>query len=162
MLLIPNALCCSLYKRNCVCAVTKFFTRKNQLPTSAGKAQAQLHFRDDQQRAFGISNISSCYKCMIEIFMVTFIPFLGWVTIIEKNKFYTKQIQNFAWHDCACNIRKGTMLLRRTGFAIGWTWSNHWCIAFWGLVLVPSCGYALAAFRFPCFVWNLTCEIIVC
>ena len=27
--------------------------------TSAGNAQAQLHFRDDQQRAFGISNISN-------------------------------------------------------------------------------------------------------
>ena len=26
---------------------------------SAGNAQAQLHFRDDQQRAFGISNISN-------------------------------------------------------------------------------------------------------
>ena len=31
------------------------------LPTSAGNAQAQLHFRDDQQRAFGISNISNCF-----------------------------------------------------------------------------------------------------
>ena len=33
-------------------------TRKRSC-TSAGNAQAQLHFRDDQQRAFGISNISS-------------------------------------------------------------------------------------------------------
>ena len=27
MLLFPNALCCSLYERNCVCAVTKIFTK---------------------------------------------------------------------------------------------------------------------------------------
>ena len=27
MLLFPNALCCSLYEHNCVCAVTKFFTK---------------------------------------------------------------------------------------------------------------------------------------
>ena len=33
-------------------------TRKRSC-TSAGNAQAQLHFRDDQQRAFGISNISN-------------------------------------------------------------------------------------------------------
>ena len=73
MLLFPNALCCSLYERNCVCAVTKIFikflpannfcqllrvTRKRSC-TSASNAQAQLHFRDDQQRAFGISNISN-------------------------------------------------------------------------------------------------------
>ena len=75
MLLFPNAfeICCSLYERNCICTVTKIF--KNFLPasnfcqllrvmgkrscTSAGNAQAQLHFRDDQQRAFGISNISN-------------------------------------------------------------------------------------------------------
>ena len=31
----------------------KIFTRKQLLP------KAQLHFRDDQQRAFGISNISN-------------------------------------------------------------------------------------------------------
>ena len=37
MFLIPNALCCSLYKRNCVCAVTKFLSAKNFMPTSAGK-----------------------------------------------------------------------------------------------------------------------------
>ena len=37
----------------------KIFTHKEFLPTSAGNAQAQLHFRDDQQRAFGISNISN-------------------------------------------------------------------------------------------------------
>ena len=34
-------------------------TRKRSC-ISAGNAQAQLHFRDDQQRAFGISNISNC------------------------------------------------------------------------------------------------------
>ena len=49
----------------------EIFTRKQFLPTSAGNAQgavctsvgnvqAQLHFQDDQQRAFGISNISNC------------------------------------------------------------------------------------------------------
>ena len=70
MLLIPNALCCSLNKHNCVCAVTKFLLPvKNFFPTSAGNAQAQLHFagnaqaqlnfRDDQQRAFGMNNISN-------------------------------------------------------------------------------------------------------
>ena len=32
MLLLPNALCCSLYERNCVCAVTKNFTKF--LPTN--------------------------------------------------------------------------------------------------------------------------------
>ena len=37
----------------------EIFTRKQFLPTSAGNAQAQLHFRDDQQRAFGICNISN-------------------------------------------------------------------------------------------------------
>ena len=71
MLLFPNALCCSLYERNCVCAVTKIFTKvlpannfcqllrvmRKRSCTSAGNAQAQLHFRDDQQRGFGISNI---------------------------------------------------------------------------------------------------------
>ena len=48
MWLIPNALCCSLYKRNWVCSVTEFFTKKiSQLLrvtrkrscTSAGNAQ---------------------------------------------------------------------------------------------------------------------------
>ena len=63
--MLLNALCCSLYERNYVCAVTKIFTRKQFLPTSAGNAQAQLHFRDDQQRAFGISNISNCTKHQI-------------------------------------------------------------------------------------------------
>ena len=73
MLLFPNVLCCSPYERNCVCAVAKIFmkflpannfcqlllvTRKRSC-TSAGNAQAQLHFQDDQQRAFGISNISN-------------------------------------------------------------------------------------------------------
>ena len=74
MLLFPNALCCSLYERNCVCAVTKIFTKflpannfcqllrvtRKRSCTSAGNAQAQLHFQDEQQRAFGISNISNC------------------------------------------------------------------------------------------------------
>ena len=73
MLLFPNALCCSLYERNCVCAVTNIFTKflsannfcqllrvtRKHSCTSAGNAQAQLHYRDDQQRAFGISNISN-------------------------------------------------------------------------------------------------------
>ena len=76
MLLFPNALCCSLYERNCVCAVTDFFTKflpannfcqllrvtRKRSWTSAGNAQAQLHFQDDQQRAFGISNISNWPK----------------------------------------------------------------------------------------------------
>ena len=35
----------------------EIFTCKQFLPTSAGNVQEQLHFRDDQQRAFGISNI---------------------------------------------------------------------------------------------------------
>ena len=74
MLLFSNALCCSMYERNCICTVTKIFTEflpannfcqllqvtRKRSCTSAGNAQAQLHFRDDQQRAFGISNISSC------------------------------------------------------------------------------------------------------
>ena len=73
MLLFPNALCCSLCERNCVCAVTQFFTKflpannfcqplwvtRKLSCTFAGNAQAQLHFRDDQHRAFGISNISN-------------------------------------------------------------------------------------------------------
>ena len=77
MLLFPNALCCSLYERNCVCAVFKIFskflpannfcqllrvTRKRSF-TSASNAQAQLHFRDDQQRAFGISSVSNSRFC---------------------------------------------------------------------------------------------------
>ena len=37
----------------------EIFIRKQFLLTSTGNAQAQLHFRDDQQRAFGISNISN-------------------------------------------------------------------------------------------------------
>ena len=55
MLLFPNALCCSLYERNCVCAATKIFTkllpannvcqhlRVTRKPscTSVGNAQAQ-------------------------------------------------------------------------------------------------------------------------
>ena len=84
MLLFPNALCCSLYERNCVCAVTKSFTKflpannfcqllrvtRKRSSTSAGNAQAQLHFQDDQQRAFEISNIprlniSSCLALLL-------------------------------------------------------------------------------------------------
>ena len=75
MLLFPNALCCSLYERNCVCAVTNIFTKclpannfcqllrvtRKLSCTSVGNAQAQLHFQDDQQRAFGISNISNLF-----------------------------------------------------------------------------------------------------
>ena len=74
MLLFPNALCCSLYERDCVCAVTNIFTKflpannfcqllrvtRKRSCTSASNAQAQLHLWDDQQRAFGISNISNC------------------------------------------------------------------------------------------------------
>ena len=63
MLLFPNTLCCSLYECNCVCAVTKIFTKflptnnfcqllqvtRKHSCTSAGKAQAQLHFQDDNR-----------------------------------------------------------------------------------------------------------------
>ena len=64
ILLFPNALCCSLYERKvCICVVTKIFTKflpanyfcqllrvtRKHSCTSAGNAQAQLHFRDDQQ-----------------------------------------------------------------------------------------------------------------
>ena len=73
MLLFPNTLCCSLFDRNCVCAVTKIFTKflpannfcqllrvtRKRSCTSVGDTQAQLHFRDDQQRVFRISNISN-------------------------------------------------------------------------------------------------------
>ena len=67
MLLFPNTLCCSLYEQkmfmkflpaNNFCQLLRV-TRKRSC-ASAGNAQAQLHFRDDQQRAFGISNISNC------------------------------------------------------------------------------------------------------
>ena len=85
MLLFPNALCCSLYERNCVCAVTKIFTKflpankfcqllrvtHKRSCTSTGNAQAQLHFWDDQQRAFGISNISNSVKNLIPIWNFT-------------------------------------------------------------------------------------------
>ena len=68
MLLFPNALCCSLYECNCVCAVTKIFTKflpannfcqllrvtRKRSCTSAGNAQAQLHFQDDQQTTEGV------------------------------------------------------------------------------------------------------------
>ena len=45
----PQTIFCQLLRvtRKCSC-------------TSAGNAQAQLHYRDDQQRAFGISDISNC------------------------------------------------------------------------------------------------------
>ena len=36
MLLTPNTLCCSLYKHNCICAVTKFFTHKIFFPNFCG------------------------------------------------------------------------------------------------------------------------------
>ena len=66
----PNNFCQLLRvtrKRSCTSAgnlrshqnFNEIFTPKQFLPTSAGNAQAQLHFRDDQQRAFGISNISN-------------------------------------------------------------------------------------------------------
>ena len=69
MLIFPNALCCSLYERNCVCAVTKMFTKflpannfcqflrvtRKRSCTSASNAQAQLHFWDDQQRALELA-----------------------------------------------------------------------------------------------------------
>ena len=90
MLLFPNAPCCSLYERNCVCAVTKICTKylpannfcqllrvtRKRSCTSAGNAQAQLHFRDDQQRAFGISNISNCPKFHIFTKLVIFQVYL--------------------------------------------------------------------------------------
>ena len=86
MLLFPNALCCSLYERNCVCAVTKNLTKflpannfgqllrvtRKHSCTSAGNAQAQLHLRDDQQRAFGISNISNCCSTQLYGHFVNF------------------------------------------------------------------------------------------
>ena len=64
MLLFPNTLCISLYEHNCVCTVTKIcpnflpannfcqllrVTRKRSC-TSAGNAQAQLHFRINRER----------------------------------------------------------------------------------------------------------------
>ena len=112
MLLFPNALCCSLYEPNCVCAVTKIFTKflpannlcqllrvtRKRSCTSAGNAQAQLHFRDDQQRAFGISNISNwfkiwdrvnfeCIKCKTE---------LKWWGICDVIKQYESELANTA------------------------------------------------------------------
>ena len=44
----------------------EIFTRKQFLPTSAGSAQAQLHFQDDQQRVFRISNISNSNLLSLE------------------------------------------------------------------------------------------------
>ena len=86
MLLFPNALCCSLYERNCVCAVTKIFTKflpannfcqllrvtRKRSCTSAVNTQAQLHFRDDQQRAFGISNISNWILTLLSACLLIF------------------------------------------------------------------------------------------
>ena len=80
----PIALCCSLYEGNCVCAVTKFFTKflpansfcqllrvtRKRSCTSASNTQAQLHFRDDQQRTFGVSNISNFTCAHKEIVLV--------------------------------------------------------------------------------------------
>ena len=43
----------------------EIFTHKQFFPTSAGNVQAQLHFQDDQQRVFGISNISNCIAMYI-------------------------------------------------------------------------------------------------
>ena len=71
---IQNAFCCSLYKRNCVCPVTAFLPAINfanfcQLlrVKNNSNTQAQLHFRDDQQMAFGISNISYwAHFCQLE------------------------------------------------------------------------------------------------
>ena len=75
MLLIPNALCCSLYKCNCSSAVTRVLLakkKKKKKPLNCqllqvkknSNVQVQLHFGDDQQRAFGfgISNISYSLK----------------------------------------------------------------------------------------------------
>ena len=97
MLLFPNALCCSLYERNCVCAVTNIFTKF--LPannfcqllrvtrkcncTSAGNGQAQLHFRDDQQRAFGFwqhlqltEGLSNSFTTCKNVYMYEFHSFI--------------------------------------------------------------------------------------
>ena len=99
MLLFPNTLCCSLYERNCICAVIKIFTKflpannfcqllrgtRKRSCTSAGNAQAQLHFRVDQQRAFGIRNISNCLKSYIPCLF--YLPFctcgVGYVFFIR-------------------------------------------------------------------------------
>ena len=47
----------NFYETNNFCQPLRV-TRKRSC-TSAGNTQAQLHFQDDQQRAFGISNISN-------------------------------------------------------------------------------------------------------
>ena len=106
MLLFPNALCCSLYERNCVCAVTKIFTKFipannfcqllrvtcKRSCTSAGNAQAQLHFRDDQPRAFGISNISN------------------WLTFFQVRKITTPQSRKLFVH--TTQMLSGTGMMR--------------------------------------------------
>ena len=114
MLLFLNARCCSLYERNCVCAVTKIFTKF--LPannfcqllrvthkcscTSAGNAQAQLHFRDDQQRAFGISNISNCVTVSMDPPLTT-----NWTTINKNNFPHTHDLWPLvAIHKCGLMI----------------------------------------------------------
>ena len=116
MLLFPDALCCSLYERNCVCAVTKIFTKflpannfcqllrvtRKRSCTSAGNAQAQLHFWDDQQRAFGISNISN------------------WISATESSKYasvLTKDsLAAFPLHTCKNDI----CLILRYWYGIRW------------------------------------------
>ena len=111
MLVFPNALCCSLYERNCVCAVTKIFTKflpannfcqllrvtHKRSCTSAGNAQAQLHFRDDQQRAFGKAQIW-CYTNQKFIYLYTcfvklsFTSCNGCAHLIELSHRYVSQM----------------------------------------------------------------------
>ena len=56
----------NFYPQTIFCQLLRV-TRKRSC-TSAGNAQAQLHFRDDQQRAFGISNISNCViRCVLSV-----------------------------------------------------------------------------------------------
>ena len=60
-MLIPNALCCSLYKNIYICAVTNFLPTKRCCQIlqvnncSNAHAQAQLQFPDDQQRALKLA-----------------------------------------------------------------------------------------------------------
>ena len=55
-----------IFTRKHICQLLRV-TRKRSC-NSAGNAQAQLHFRDDQQRAFGISNISNCMMlCVMRV-----------------------------------------------------------------------------------------------
>ena len=124
MLLFSNALCCSLYERNCVRAVTKIFTKflpannfcqllrvtRKRSCTSAGNAQAQLHFQDDQQRAFGISNISN----YAVIWALDHYPQVGGSNTVSKAFLYSDilflltQVKHMGtgmlicWEDCLC------------------------------------------------------------